>query len=243
MTESRELLAQYAKTGAEAAFGELVTRYVNLVYSTALRLVGGDTQMAEDVTQTVFIDLAAMGKTLSKDVMLGGWLHQHAFHVATTAARSERRRKARESEASEMNMLQNNSEAGLGDAAPLLDEAITQLPSEDRTAILLRFFEERGFRSVGEVLGTSEDAARMRVRRAVEKLHGSRSCDRRTRGPGSEPFCDYSCGCRGRWRSSINSPQTRSYDQTQSCDLRCDHNRRSGNTLSDPLSSSNQAAR
>jgi hypothetical protein len=93
MTESRELLAQYANTGSEVAFGELVTRYINLVYSTALRLLGGDTQLAEDVTQTVFIRLARMSKTLATEVMLGGWLHRNAFHVATTVARSECRRK------------------------------------------------------------------------------------------------------------------------------------------------------
>jgi RNA polymerase sigma factor (sigma-70 family) len=170
MTESRELLAGYAKMGSEAAFGELVKRYINLVYSTALRLVAHDTQEAEDVTQTVFIDLARLSRTLSSDTMLGGWLHQHTFHVASTAARSDRRRRAREREAVEMNML--HSEAGLNDATPLLDEAITQLPTEDRTAILLRFFEQRDFRSVGDALGTSEDAARMRVNRAVDKLHG-----------------------------------------------------------------------
>jgi RNA polymerase sigma factor (sigma-70 family) len=170
MTESRQLLAEYSKTGSEAAFGELVTRYINLVYSTALRLVEHDTQEAEDVAQTVFIDLARMSRTLSSDTMLGGWLHQHTFLVATKAVRSDRRRRAREREAVEMNML--HSQAGLSDATPLLDEAITQLPTEDRTAILLRFFEQRDFRSVGDALGTSEDAARMRVNRAVDKLHG-----------------------------------------------------------------------
>ena len=53
----------------------------------------------------------------------------------------------------------------------MLDDAISQLPQEDRTAILLRFFEKRDFRSVGETLGSTEDAARMRVNRALEKLH------------------------------------------------------------------------
>jgi hypothetical protein len=53
---------------------------------------------------------------------------------------------------------------------PMLDEVIRQLPDDDRTAILLRFFEKRDFRSVGEAIGTSEDAARMRVNRALEKL-------------------------------------------------------------------------
>src|SRR5207249_3917572 len=51
-----------------------------------------------------------------------------------------------------------------------LDEAINLLAAEDRAAILLRFFEQRDFRAVGAALGSNEDAARMRVNRALEKL-------------------------------------------------------------------------
>src|SRR5208337_1839778 len=97
--------------------------------------------------------------------------HRHTYHVATKAVRAERRRQSREREAVEMNTLQDDSGADLRQIAPILDEAITQLGSEDRTAILLRFFEQRDFRSVGESLGSDEDAARMRVNRALEKLH------------------------------------------------------------------------
>jgi RNA polymerase sigma factor (sigma-70 family) len=171
MTDSQRLLAEYAKNGSESAFRELVARYINLVYSTALRLVSGDSQLAEDVTQTVFISLARKGRALSSGVMLGGWLHQHAYHVATKAVRNERRRQSREREAVEMNTLQDDSGASLRQVAPMLDEAITQLGSEDRIAILLRFFEQRDFRAVGEALGSNEDAARMRVNRALGKLH------------------------------------------------------------------------
>jgi RNA polymerase sigma factor (sigma-70 family) len=171
MTDSQKLLAEYAANGSEAAFRELVSRYINLVYSTALRLVGGDKHLAEDVAQTVFIGLADKGHTLSSEVMLGGWLHQHTYHVATRAVRSERRRQSREREAVEMNTLPDDFGANRRQVAPILDEAITQLGREDRTAILLRFFEQRDFRSVGEALGSNEDAARMRVNRALEKLH------------------------------------------------------------------------
>ncbi|MFZ0825908.1 MAG: sigma-70 family RNA polymerase sigma factor [Verrucomicrobiia bacterium] len=171
MTDSQRLLAEYAKNGSESAFRELVERYLNFVYSTALRLVAGDTHLAQDVAQTVFIGLARKGRTLSTEVMLGGWLHQHTFHVATKVMRTERRRQSREREAVEMNTLPNDSGADLRQVAPMLDEAITQLGSEDRTAILLRFFGQRDFRSVGEALGSNEDAARMRVNRALEKLH------------------------------------------------------------------------
>jgi RNA polymerase sigma factor (sigma-70 family) len=169
MTDTQRLLVEYAEKGSESAFRELVTRYINLVYAAALRLVDGDTQLAEDVTQMVFINLAKKARTLSREVMLGGWLHQNTFHVATKVRRAEHRRKSREREAVEMNTL--DVQTDLQQVAPILDEAITQLGNEDRTAILLRFFEQRDFRSVGEALGSNEDAARMRVSRALEKLH------------------------------------------------------------------------
>src|SRR5882724_3075986 len=170
MTDSQQLLAEYVRTGSDAAFRELVTRYVDLVYSTALRLVNGDTHRAEDVAQTVFIDLARMARTLSTDVMPGGWLHRHTCFVAANTMRGERRRLSRERQAVEMNALQDNSGADFSLVAPILDEAINQLDEADRAAILLRFFEQRDFRSVGQALGGSEDAARMRVNRALEKL-------------------------------------------------------------------------
>jgi RNA polymerase sigma factor (sigma-70 family) len=171
MTESHDLLVEYTLNGTESAFRELVVRYMDLVYSTALRKVIGDAQMAQDVAQTVFLHLAKKAPELSKNVMLGGWLHQATCNVAATFTRTERRRLAREKQAVQMNTLHNDPTGSLDRIAPMLDDAISQLPQEDRTAILLRFFEKRDFRSVGESLGSSEDAARMRVNRALEKLH------------------------------------------------------------------------
>lgn len=171
MTDSRQLLEEYARNGSEEAFRELVTRHLALVYSTAIRLVGGDVHLAEDVAQTVFVDLARKARTLPGDVMLGGWLHRDTCFVAAKTMRSQRRRQFREREAMEMNTLQDDPGASLRQVAPILDEAIDQLGREDRTAILLRFFEQRDFSSVGEALGSNEDAARMRVNRALEKLH------------------------------------------------------------------------
>jgi len=170
MTEDEKLLAEYSQTQSEAAFREIVSRYLNLVYSTALRLVAGDTHRAEDVAQTVFVALAGNAGKLPPKVMLGGWLHRHTCFVAANTMRGERRRLAREREAVEMNSLDDNTGADFLQLAPLLDETINQLDEADRTAILLRFFEQKDFRVIGERLESSEDAARMRVNRAVEKL-------------------------------------------------------------------------
>ena len=170
MTDGQQFLAEYAETQSEAAFRELVTRYVDLVYSAAVRLVNGDIHLAEDVTQTVFVDLARMARSLSRDVMLGGWLHRHTCFVASKTMRGDRRRRERERQAVEMNSLEDHSAANLALVAPILDDAINQLSAEDRAAILLRYFEQRDLRSVGEELGSNEDAARKRVDRALDKL-------------------------------------------------------------------------
>lgn len=172
MTAERTLLADYAVNGSETAFREVVTRYIDLVYSTAVRLVYGDTHLADDVVQMVFADLARLARTLSPEVMLGGWLHRRTCHVALSLMRSQRRRQHRERQAVEMNAQQDPPESSFAQVAPLLDEAINQLGAEDRAAITLRFFERRDFRSIGEALGSTEDAAQKRVTRALEKLRG-----------------------------------------------------------------------
>src|SRR5579862_3195234 len=172
MTESQKLLAEYVGNGSEAAFRELVSRYVDLVYSTALRLVNGDAHRAQDVTQTVFIDLARQASKLSSDSMLGGWLHRDTCFVASKMMRGEQRRQLRERQAAEMNAI-NNDETNLDQIAPVLDDAIDGLAETDRQAILLRFYERMDLRSVGEALGSSENAAQKRVSRALEELRSA----------------------------------------------------------------------
>jgi RNA polymerase sigma factor (sigma-70 family) len=171
MTDTQKLLADYAVHGSEAAFRELTARYLDLVYSTAVRLVGGDIHLAEDVAQTVFVDLARLAKTLSREVRLGGWLHRHTCFVAAKTLRGERRRQSRERRAVAMNSQPDHSQARLAQIAPILDDAINRLGPADRAAVVLRFYERLDFRSLGEVLGSNEAAAQKRVSRALEKLH------------------------------------------------------------------------
>ncbi len=102
--------------------------------------------------------------------MLGGWLHRDTCHVARNLLRSERRRRAREQEAVLMESTPDHSRATLAEIAAVLDETIDTLSQEDRTAILLRFYEQLDFQRLGALLGSSEDAARMRVSRALDKL-------------------------------------------------------------------------
>src|SRR3954465_12059118 len=165
--EDAELLSQFVRRKSEAAFRRLVERHGVLVYSAAMRQVG-NSALAEDVTQVVFILLARKAEKLPEDVVLTGWLYRTTRHVASKALRSERRRRKREQEAFEMQTLEQHDQ--WKDVAPCLDDAMTKLGKVDRDAVLLRFFQNRSLREVGETLGMTEDTAQKRVGRAVEKL-------------------------------------------------------------------------
>ncbi|HEY3863636.1 MAG TPA: sigma-70 family RNA polymerase sigma factor [Verrucomicrobiae bacterium] len=170
MDDDATWLREYAENGSDRAFSALVQRYFNLVYSAALRLGQGDAALAQDVAQSVFTDFACKARSLPRDVLLGGWLYKHTCFAAASAIRKERRRQARERQAFEMNTDTGESDTVWTKVAPLMDHALGRLGDSDRHAVVLRFFEQRSFKSVGGALGISEEAARKRVDRALDKL-------------------------------------------------------------------------
>lgn len=170
MMHDEQLLRQYAENRSEPAFTELVSRHINLVYAVAFRVVGRDRHLAQDVVQTVFTDLSVRAKSLQGIAVLAGWLHQHAFFVASTTVRTEQRRRNRERLAALMNATDDSSGPDWDQLAPILDEALQGLKTSDRDAIVLRYFQGLDLKSVGVALGTNEDTAQKRVSRALEKL-------------------------------------------------------------------------
>ena len=170
MLDDAQLLRRYVEERSEEAFTELVRRHVNLVYFAALRRVGGDAHLADDVAQSVFADLARKAPTLQDRAVLAGWLHTSTRFAAAQAVRSEQRRRNHEQEAQTMNELQLTPEPDWNQLGPIIDEALDELADHEREAVLLRFFENRPFAEVGARFALSADATRMRVERALDKL-------------------------------------------------------------------------
>jgi RNA polymerase sigma factor (sigma-70 family) len=180
MMPDSELLRHYAGTKSEEAFAELVRRHVNLVHSAALRQVNGDTHLAQDVAQTVFTDLARKAASLSRRATLTGWLYTSAHFAAAKVVRAENRRRDREEKFMREPISETAPDPGCAEARPdwnklrpVLDEAMHELKESDREAILLRYFENRQFAEIGGKFGLNENAARMRVERALEKVRAA----------------------------------------------------------------------
>ncbi len=171
MSDDMELVREYAASQSETAFETLVSRHINLVYSAALRQVR-DPHLAEEIAQAVFVILARKADSLGSKTILSGWLYRTARFAAADALKTQRRRQRREQEACMQSTLEDQPlDAAWQELSPLLDEAMAQLRDKDRDALVLRFFENKSLREVGDALGLQERAAQKRVARGLEKLH------------------------------------------------------------------------
>jgi RNA polymerase sigma factor (sigma-70 family) len=172
MTDSSELLRAYATQGDESAFRALVDCYLPLVYSTALRQVGGNTTLAEEVAQDVFIALARKSHSLVDRPTLTPWLFNATRLSAINNLRREQRHLEREQKAYVMQQIDPGSETIDWDRIrPTLDVLLSQLSPRDQETLFMRFFEGRTFAEIGEKLHIGENGARLRSNRALDKVN------------------------------------------------------------------------
>lgn len=174
-----ELLRRYAQQRDEAAFTQLVRRHVDLVFSAALRRTR-DRHLAEDVTQAVFVVLAKKASRLDKrEGAMSAWLLKCVRYASANAIKMASRRQKHEESA----RLAGAAGDGAGacssnptdvliwqEIAGQLDDAVLNLSSLDRQAVLLRYFEGFSTQQIARTLNLTEGAARQRLSRALEKL-------------------------------------------------------------------------
>jgi RNA polymerase sigma factor (sigma-70 family) len=169
MSDDMLLLREFVERDSESAFATLVQRHIGLVHSAAMRQVG-DACLAEEISQAVFILLARKAASLDAKTILSAWLYRTTRFAASDALRSRRRRIAREQEAHMQSLLNEPDDNLWTQLAPMLDEAMGQLGEKDRTALVLRFFENKTVPQIAGELRIAEAAAQKRVVRALEKL-------------------------------------------------------------------------
>jgi RNA polymerase sigma factor (sigma-70 family) len=168
MHDDGQLLRRFVETGSQADFDVLVQRHMDLVFGVALRMTR-NSQRAEDVAQTVFVDLWRKARRLCGRTDLAGWLYLTTWYASKRLVRGEARRDERE-RALGVGNAEDTAAVDPAAFATVVDHALRKLSAADRDAVVLRFFQNRSFVEVGAALGLTEGAARMRVQRAVERL-------------------------------------------------------------------------
>lgn len=171
MIDDRDLLRGYAATHDEGCFRTFVERRIGFVYAVAFRRLG-DVHAAQDATQAVFVTLARKAHIVAESPSILGWLHRSTCFESQNLRRTMNRRQSRERHAVTLGHAGGESPTPNLDADTLavLDDALAELPERDRNAILARYFDAASYGSIGQATGLSENAARMRVERALERL-------------------------------------------------------------------------
>ncbi len=169
--EPDEHLRAFARVRDNQSFEALVERYSGLVYGIALRK-SGDPQMAEEITQNVFVIVAKKAVILASRPAFVGWLHRATTFECSNFLRAESHRRRTMKSYSDQLGRSGGRRHDDEDLLGAVDDALVDLPSSDRLAILYRFFEGRDFKDIGRLLGKSDAAAQKQTRRALEKLAG-----------------------------------------------------------------------
>ncbi|HEX3728382.1 MAG TPA: sigma-70 family RNA polymerase sigma factor, partial [Opitutaceae bacterium] len=163
-----DLLHRFSTEGSQDAFRQLVERHLGMVYASARRQVRSP-DLAQEVAQSAFLELAREAGRLQRGRPLGPWLYVVTHRKALDVLRRESRQRQRDQIAAEVAAI-NQASADWVRVEPLLDQAINELAEPDRQAVILRYFEDRSLREVGGALGVSDDAAQKRISRALERL-------------------------------------------------------------------------
>ena len=165
------LLRQFAEKRDEACFRELLERRIGFVYAINLRRLRNP-HLAQEATQSVFIALARKAERVSRGPSVMGWLHRSSCFESRNLMRAEINRVSRETEAQRQGTAARDESSAQPEhnVEAVLDDALSELSDPDREAILARYFSSHSYAEIGAVSGHSENAARMRVERALGKL-------------------------------------------------------------------------
>jgi RNA polymerase sigma factor (sigma-70 family) len=166
-----QLLKDYVTKSSEEAFRALVERYAGMVYHAALRQTCNP-HAAEEVAQVVFIALARKADGIPRQATLYGWLFRATRFAVLNQVRQNAHRERREQEAL---VMQPTIEPHEADSiweriTPHLNDALDRLSAADQELVMMRFFDNKSHKDVANALGVSEQTARKRISRAIERL-------------------------------------------------------------------------
>lgn len=179
-----------AQNGEEAAATDLYNAFQKDLYYHILKTVN-DPTLAEDLLQDTFIEILETINNLNEPAAFLSWSKQIAYHKCTAYFKRRRDILADENEdgLSIFDTIEEDNAEFIPDEA--LDKAdlkqtihamIDELPEEQRSALLLRYFDEISVKEIAEIQGVTEGTVKSRLnygRKAIkeavegyEKKHG-----------------------------------------------------------------------
>lgn len=173
--ENRELddaLVERAQGGDAVALDTLVRRHYELAYRVALGMVR-DSDLASDVVQEAFVSATRALAGYRGDSSFRGWLATIVKNEARNVLRSAGRRRESDIDAVAPIAASGSTPVErtvVRDEARRVRRYVDRLPEKQRLAVTLRIDQGLSFREVGELIGSSEGAARVNYHHGITKL-------------------------------------------------------------------------
>ncbi|WII73520.1 sigma-70 family RNA polymerase sigma factor [Bdellovibrio sp. 22V] len=162
-------LVEKVKSGDRRAFSELVKRHQRSVLRLSLRFVK-DMDTAEDVTQEAFIKAYEKLNSFEGRASFKSWL----FQIAVNTARNKIREWKRETVDIDDVQLAVDAEAESTlvhtAVADILHKEVEKLPFKQKTALVLRVYEDLSFNEIADIMECPYDTAKANYRHALMKL-------------------------------------------------------------------------
>ena len=169
--EDRRDLRLFVERGEREAFGGVLTRHADLLYTTALRVVGNRAD-AEEVVQEASLKAAGAAQAYRGDCSVKNWLFRIVFNTALDVRKKDRRRRRHQSQWAERKG-RPKEDARLEEAIPFLEEAVGSLEPALQEVVLLHFYDRQSQTEIARDLGYSPKTIHVRIRKAVERLRAA----------------------------------------------------------------------
>ena len=168
---NNDSLVVRAHTDAEA-LGQLYELYYPRVYRFCVHRLF-DKQAAEDVTSTVFLQVAGRISTFKgrTETEFRNWVYAIAANHANAYIRKTSRRKQLFDKAAQSLAINNDNPGSRKETTwPMLYQAILKLKPKHQTIITLRFFEEMDFEQIGKIINARSASVRVTLHRIIKEL-------------------------------------------------------------------------
>ena len=163
-------IVEAAKTDP-AKFGVLYSKYYRQVFVFVFRRIGDEEQSGDIVANTFLKAMLALKKYTYRGVPFSAWLFRIASNEINLYFRKTKKERVVSLDKSDLGkMIAESGESDSDENQKLLLRVLGTLSAEDMQLIELRFFEKRPFNEVGEIIGITENNAKVRTYRILEKL-------------------------------------------------------------------------
>jgi len=168
LTDS-DLLKKFGQCGDSAYLLQLISRYQNLLYTVALRILNNQSDVEEVLQETCMKVLSNAG-SFCGDGSLKNWLLKIVINTSLMRKREQGRKRRAYEEVKQITGQAKVSESEMVEMAPLLETGIAQLDSKTQVPLILHYYEKMTQTEIAKAIGCTQVAVHKRLRKAEDKL-------------------------------------------------------------------------